>query len=97
MELFVFFVAIVFAGVIFSIPARRHEKRTGKKLGRGAAGAALHTINELFQPSQANASQVIEEQREARVAKPAAGDKDLDTLISEHISHAKKTESNISE
>ena len=90
MELVAFLIAIVFISVVFSIPARSYEKTTGKKLGRGAAGAALHTMNELFQPSQANASQVIEEQREARVAKPAAGDKDLDTLISEQISNAKK-------
>lgn len=90
MELVAFLIALVFISVVLSIPARRYEKRTGKKLGRGAAGAALHTMNELFQPSQANASQVIEEQREARVAKPAAGDKDLDTLISEQISNAKR-------
>ena len=97
MELVAFLIAIVFISVVFSSPARRYEKRNGKKLGRGAAGAALHTLNELFHPSQANASQVIEEQREARVAKPGAGDKDLDTLISEQISNAKKPESNLSE
>lgn len=72
---------------IATIPARSYEKKTGKKLGRGAAGAGLHAINEVFQPSQANASEVIEEQRNSRIAKPAAGAKDLDTLIAEHVSN----------
>jgi hypothetical protein len=89
-ELLSFLVGVVLFSWLISIPSRRHEKLTGKKLGRGIAGAGLHTINELFQPSQANASQVIEEQREARVAKPAPGDKDLDSLITEHVSRTHK-------
>lgn len=64
--------AIVAVAWLVSIPARRYEKRTGKKMGRGAAGAGLNAVNEIFQPSAANASVTVEEQRESRVGIPAA-------------------------
>jgi len=51
------------------------NKRSGKRrFGRGS-GAAMSVVNELFQPSAANAAVVIEEKREARKAMPAPDDK----------------------
>lgn len=47
------------------------------KKKRRYGGAALAVINELFQPSAANANLVIEEQREARLALPSPIDKDF--------------------
>lgn len=70
--------AIVLFGWAITIPARRYEKRTGKKLGRSGAASAMHAMKEVFQPSAANASLIIEEQREARVAIPTPGDKPID-------------------
>lgn len=58
-----------------SIPARRYEKRTGKKLGRSGAASAMYAMNEVFQPSAANASLIIQEQQEQRTAMPSADDK----------------------
>ena len=72
-----------------SIYAIRNERKTGKKLGRGSAAAGLQAINELFQPSAANAALIIEEQREARKPLPSPEDKGLDELIAEHISSRK--------
>jgi len=77
MELIVFLVGTVACAWVLSIPARRYEKRTGRKLGRGAAGAGLSAVQELFQPSAANAGVIVEEQREARVPMPAAEDNDF--------------------
>lgn len=51
------------------------------KKKRRYGGAALAVINELFQPSAANAKIEIEEQREARVALPAPVDKDFKQKI----------------
>jgi hypothetical protein len=51
------------------------NKRAGKRrFGRGS-GAAMSVVNELFQPSAANAAVVIEEKREARKAMPSPDDK----------------------
>lgn len=58
-----------------SIPARRYEKRTGKKLGRSGIASAMNAMNEIFQPSAANAAVVIEEQQEQRTAIPSAADR----------------------
>lgn len=74
MELLIVLGGIVAVAVIASIPAWRYERRTGRKLGRSGAAAGLGVVQELFQPSAANASAVIEEQREARHAIPAPGD-----------------------
>lgn len=74
-------VAVVLGAVlawILSIPARRFEKRTGKKLGRGAGAAILDTANMVFQPSAIHATEFLEEQREQRTAIPSADDKDFD-------------------
>ncbi len=80
-------IVVIFAA---SIPAMRYEKKTGKKLGRGAAAAGFQVINGLFQPSAANAAQIIEEQREAVKAKPSPEDKGLDEMISNYISSKKQ-------
>ncbi len=69
---------IVVVSLILTIPARRYEKRTGKKLGRGAVGAGLGVVQEFFQPSAANAALIAEEQREARTPMPAAEDKNFE-------------------
>lgn len=51
------------------------NKRAGKRrFGRGS-GAAMSVVNELFQPSAANAAVILEEKREARKAMPAPEDK----------------------
>lgn len=76
--------AVVLVAAV-SIYAIRNERRTGKKLGRGSAAAGLEVINELFQPSAANAALIIEEQREARKATPSPEDKGLDELIAEYV------------
>lgn len=82
MELIIVFGLIVVIAVVASIPAWRYERRTGRKLGRSGAAAGLGIVQELFQPSAANASAVLEEQREARHAIPAPGDPlDRDTPV----------------
>ena len=78
MELIVSLAGIIVVAWILTIPARRYEKRTGKKLGRGAVGAGLGVVQELFQPSAANAAVIVEEQREARTPMPAAEDKNFE-------------------
>ena len=78
MEILIALSALVVCAWLLTIPARRYEKRTGKKLGRGAAGAGLGVVQELFQPSAANAAVIVEEQREARTPMPAAEDKNFE-------------------
>jgi hypothetical protein len=68
---------IVAFALVLSIPARRFEKRTGKKLGRGAGAAVLDSLNMIYQPSAQNAAEIREEQKEMRTAIPAAEDKDF--------------------
>ncbi len=77
MELVLWVVGIVGIAVLFSIPARRYEKRTGKKLGRHAASGMMSVVNELFNPSAANAAVILEEQKERRTAIPSPEDKDF--------------------
>lgn len=77
MELVAILGAILALSILLSIPARRFEKRTGKKLGRHAASGMLSVVNELFSPSAANAAVVVEEQKERRVAVPSPEDKDF--------------------
>ena len=77
MELVVIVLAFVGIVVLATIPAKRYEKRTGKKLGRGASAAMMSVVNELFQPSAANAAIVLEEQKEQRTAIPSGEDKDF--------------------
>ena len=74
MELAVIFGLVIAIAILASIPARRYERRTGKKLGRSGSAVGLGVVQELFQPSAANAAVVLEEQREARQAIPAPGD-----------------------
>ena len=78
MELILWLVGIVAVAWLLSIPARRFEKRTGKKMGRHAASGMLSVVNELFSPSAANAAVVLEEQKERRVGIPAGEDKDFE-------------------
>ena len=77
MELILWLVGIVAVAWLLSIPARRYEKRTGKKLGRHAASGMMSVVNELFNPSAANSAVILEEQKERRTAIPAAEDKDF--------------------
>lgn len=51
----------------------RDKKRKFKKYP--ISGAALGVVNELYQPSAANASVVVEEQKIARKATPSPEDK----------------------
>jgi hypothetical protein len=76
-----------------SVSAMRCEKKTGKKLGRGSAAAGLQVINELFQPSAANAALLIEEKKEARMVTPSPEDKDLDGLIADYLARQNKEKS----
>lgn len=77
MELAVIAMAFVGLVALATIPAKRYEKRTGKKLGRGSGAAMMSVVNELFQPSAANAAIVLEEQKEQRTAIPSGEDKDF--------------------
>lgn len=78
MELILWLVGIVAVAWMLSIPARRYEKRTGKKLGRGAGAAVLDSLNVVYQPSAAHAAELLNEQREQRTAIPSAADKPFD-------------------
>lgn len=77
-ELIYVVVAITAIAWLLSIPARRYEKRTGKKLGRSGAAGMMNVLNELYLPSAANAAIIVEEQRERRVAIPSPEDKDFE-------------------
>jgi hypothetical protein len=78
MELVLWLVGIVAFAWLLSIPARRYEKRTGKKLGRGAGAAVLDSLNVIYQPSAAHSAEILNEQREQRTAIPSAADKPFD-------------------
>lgn len=77
------FVVLGLLGLIsvVGIAAQRREKRTGQKLGRGAAANMLGAVNEAFQPLASNASLILEEQKNRVVATPSPEDKDLGRLI----------------
>ena len=65
--------AILLLAYLFRMDAV--NKRSGKRrFGRGS-GAAMSVVNEMFQPSAANAAVIIEEKREARKAMPSPEDK----------------------
>lgn len=78
MELVVVIAVIVGVAWLASMPARRYEKRTGKKLGRDAAASMMNVVNELYLPSAANSAQILSEQKEQRTAIPSAADKPFD-------------------
>lgn len=75
MELILWLAGIVAVSLLLSIPARRYEKRTGKKLGRGAGAAVLDSLNVIYQPSAAHSAEILNEQKEQRTAIPATTDK----------------------
>jgi hypothetical protein len=78
MELVLWLVGIVAFAWLLSIPARRYEKRTGKRLGRGAGAAVLDSLNVIYQPSATHSAEILNEQREQRTAIPSAADKPFD-------------------
>lgn len=78
MELILWLAGVVGVAWILSIPARRYHKRTGKKLGRGAGAAVVDSLNVIYQPSAAHATELLNEQREQRTAIPSAADKPFD-------------------
>lgn len=74
MELLLVLGGVVAIGFIASIPARRYEKRTGKKLGRSGGAAALSVAQDIFQPTASISATVQEEQREARISPANPGE-----------------------
>jgi hypothetical protein len=64
---------IVSIAVVLFVPTNYKAKPRKAKKYR-ASGAVLFGINEIFQPSAANAASVQEEQKEARRAIPSPGD-----------------------
>ena len=62
--------------LFFPIPKRiRTREKTKRYKKYRTSGAFLGAVTEIFQPSAANASIVVEEQKVARKATPAPGDK----------------------
>ena len=59
--------------VVLFLPTNYKERPSKAKKYR-ASGAVLFGINEIFQPSAANAASVQEEQKEARRAIPSPED-----------------------
>jgi uncharacterized membrane protein len=58
------------------IPKRIRESNKPKRFKKyPIAGAALGVVNELYQPSAANAAVIVEEQKVARKATPSPEDK----------------------
>jgi hypothetical protein len=69
---------IIAAILLIPIPKRfRRDKKINIKKRYPISGAMLSGVTEVFQPSAANASAVVEEQREARKALPSPEDKDF--------------------
>jgi hypothetical protein len=60
------------AGVLFAPTKYKEKPRRSKKYR--ASGAVLFGINEVFQPSAANAASIQEEQKESRRAIPSPED-----------------------
>lgn len=73
MELVLLPLLAALIGLLF-LPIKPKERKNTKSRYRGA-GAVLFAINEVFSPSAANASIVVEEQRESRKANPSPEDK----------------------
>ena len=75
------FTWIIIAGVgllllVVPIPQKFRSKNKKRKFKKyPIAGAALGVVNELYQPSAANASVVVEEQKVTRKATPSPEDK----------------------
>lgn len=62
--------------LFFPIPKRiRTREKTKRYKKYRTSGAFLGAVTEIFQPSAANASIVVEEQKVARKANPAPEDK----------------------
>ena len=92
MELLLVLGGVVAIGFIASIPAKRYEKRTGKKLGRSGGAAALSVVQDIFQPTASIAAAVQEEQREARISPSNPGEPLLrDGRITIQVDEAKDT------
>lgn len=64
--------ALLFTPIPKHLRTRNKPKRFKKY---PIAGAALGVVNELYQPSAANAAVIVEEQKVARKATPAPEDK----------------------
>lgn len=74
MEGFLALSLIVGILIVLFLPIKPSQRSNPRKKYRGA-GAVLFAINEVFSPSAANASVVVEEQRESRRANPSPEDK----------------------
>lgn len=64
--------ALLFTPIPKQLRTRNRPKRHKKY---PTSGAALGVVNEIFQPTAANAAVVVEEQKVARKATPAPEDK----------------------
>jgi len=73
MEWFVVLAIVASLAVVLFAPTSYKEKPRKAKKYR-ASGAVLFGINEIFQPSAANAASVQEEQKESRRAIPSPED-----------------------
>jgi hypothetical protein len=68
--------AIVLTFLLIPIPkGMRNPEKLKKYKKRPTSGAFLGVVQEMFQPGAANASIVVEEQKESRKATPSADDK----------------------
>jgi hypothetical protein len=73
MELFLVLAIVTSLAVVLFVPTNYKEKpRKAKKYP--ASGAVLFGINEIFQPSAANAAAIQEELKESRRAIPSPED-----------------------
>jgi len=73
MELFLVLAIVTSLVVVLFVPTNYKEKPRKAKKYR-ASGAVLFGINEIFQPSAANAAAIQEEQKESRRAIPSPED-----------------------
>jgi gas vesicle protein len=73
MESFLVLAIIASLAVVLFAPTSYKEKPRKARKNR-ASGAVLFGINEIFQPSAANAASVQEEQKESRRAIPSPED-----------------------
>lgn len=73
MEFFLVVAIVAALAVVLFVPTSYKEKPRKAKKYR-ASGAVLFGINEIFQPSAANAASVQEQQRESRRAIPSPED-----------------------
>lgn len=73
MEFFLVVAIVAALAVVLFVPANYKEKPRKVRKYR-ASGAVLFGINEIFQPSAANAASVQEEQRESKRAIPSPED-----------------------